>query len=230
MNKIISFMLLDFRVARAWLVIGSLFSSFMLTAASLDDSVNVFMFRLIGFLSVAFIVQPLAIEEKNSLSTLHATLPLTRCDIVKAKYLFFLCAQAIIMIPSLLLTMLLKPLFSQNNETTYLFIAVTFLTAFFIASILYPLYFKMGYAKAVFVLGFSVIALLSFAAIIVLVIGLLGTFGDLLRSFSDFFFQNFLAKLAFLIPATPLGKAAAGLLLFCLSYLLSRRIYRTRDI
>jgi hypothetical protein len=35
---------------------------------------------------------------------------------------------------------------------------------------------------------------------------------------------------ALLIPATPLGKVIAGLILLGLSYLLSLRIYRTRDL
>jgi hypothetical protein len=182
MNQILSLMLLDFRLAQVRLAAGVFFSLFMLTAASLDDSVGVIMFRFIGLLLVVFTAaQPLAIEEKDRLETLHATLPLTRCDIVKAKYLFFVCTQAIIMIPLLLLITLLKVLFFSDSEKAYFFIAVTFLTAFFIASILYPLYFKIGYRKATGVMSISVIVLLFFVFITFLSIGILGTFGGVLR-------------------------------------------------
>ena len=152
------------------------------------------------------IIQPFIITEKNRLETLHATLPLTRDDVVKAKYLYAVCIQAVVMLPALLL----KPLFFTNNETAY-FITGTLLTVSFLTAMLYPLYFKIGINKtqAVMAVLFVIIFIVLFAS----------------RSL-----PGFIALCARIIPATSLGKATAGLLLLFLSYLLSLKIYRTRDL
>jgi len=162
---------------------------------------------LAGLLLVTFITQPFIIEEKNRLATLHAMLPLTRGDIVKARYLYFVCIQAAITLPPLLV----KPLVFPNNEINNFFIAGTFLTASFTTAVFYPLCFKVGYGKAYAIIVLPV--LIFFIALFVP--------GAL---------PGFLALCAQIIPATSPGKAAAGLLLLCLSYLLSLRIYRTRDL
>ena len=88
---------------------------------------------------------------------------------------------------------------------------VAFLTAFFTAAIIYPLYFKIraGKAKGVYnVLGIPFVLAIVFSP---------EFRGVLINALTNF-------------AASPVRAVAAGLLLLCLSYLLSLRIYRTRDL
>lgn len=207
MNKILAFMLLDFRSMPIFTRIAiPLFLLFVTLNHPFRTSLVMSVF--VGFMSAVAIMQSFIDAEKNRLETLHATLPITRGDIVKARYLFFVCIQVAV----LLLLLLRKLLFFPNNEMSNFFIvaATAFLTASFIIAVFYPLLFKVGYRKA---------AILVSPPVIILVFLLLS--GAL---------PGFLAPGAQLTSATSLGNAAAGLILLCLSYLLSLKIYRTRDL
>ena len=208
MNRIAAFMLLDFRsLPTLQRVFVPCFLFLWMLMFFFDNPEKGASAVLPGFILVFLvIIQPCIITEKNRLETLYATLPLTRDDVVKAKYLYAVCIQAVVMLPALLL----KPLFFTNNGTAY-FITGTFLTVSFLTAMLYPLYFKIGINKtnAVMAVLFIIIFIVLFAS----------------RSL-----PGFAALCARIIPATSPGKAAAGLLFLCLSYLLSLRIYRTRDL
>ena len=176
---------------------------------SFEDSLKAFTSGWAGMMLVLFISQPFAVAEKNRLEALHATMPLTRDDVVKARYLYSVCILAAVMLPPLVL----KPFFLQVYEATYFIVAVAFMAVSFAIAVLYPLSFKIGYGKA------STIFYISFVLLIIISL-------FVARSLP----QEFLNVFAKLIPATSPGKATAGLLLLFLSYLLSLKIYRTRDL
>jgi len=173
----------------------------------------------VGFSSIMFmcvlvllILQPFAVAKKNTLETLYATMSLRRDDVVKARYLYSVCILAAVMLPPLLFRLLVFP----DNEAPYSFVTLAFLTVSFVIAILYPLSFKIGYIKA------STIFFISFFIYIFIFISIFVTRSSFMPEFPGLF--------AKLIPATSHGQVGMGLLLLCLSYLLSRRIYRTRDL
>ena len=147
------------------------------------------------------------LAEKNKLETLHAALPLTRGDIVKARYLFLVCVLVIVLFPLLLM----KLLFFPNNEKIYFYIAVAFLTTSFLTSLTYPFCFKIGVAKMQGV--FSLFFVLFFVTI--------------LRSPE---LRGRLSDVLSILTTSPVRTIAAGLILLYLSYLLSLKIYRTKDL
>ena len=208
MNRIAAFMLLDYRsLPTLQRIFVNCFLFLLMLVFFFDDSPKASSAIFPGFMVMYIaIIQPFIIAEKNKLVTLHATLPLTRDDVVKAKYLYAVCIQAVVMLPPLLL----RPLFFTNNATAC-FITGALLTVSFLTALMYPLYFKMGISKTNAVM-----------TVLVIIISIV--------LFASYSLPGFIALCARIIPATSPGKAAAGLLLLCLSYLLSLRIYRTRDL
>jgi len=205
MNRIAAFMLLDFRSLPIFGKIGIFIFILCTIGISFDDSTQSAPSIIFpGIILLIPFTQIFTIAEKNRLETLHAALPLTRDDIVKAHYLYFAFILAVFTFPSLLL----KLLFFPNNK--FLIIAGIFLFASFAAAIMCPLYLKLGSRKASGTMSFLTVAFF---------IILLTTRSRL----------EFLALCSRVIPATSAGKAAAGVIFLYLSYLLSLKIYRTRD-
>jgi hypothetical protein len=210
MNRIASFMRLDFRSLP---VLFKIFLSVIVVLSALFPIVDhlqgesATVFALISAWVVMMVIFDLfIISEKNRLETLHAMLPFTRGDIVKARYLFAVCIPAVVMLPPLFLTLLFP-----DNERTFFYVAGAFLAISAVTAIAYPLHFKFGSEKA---------------RAIITVLVVITIFHLILFSYS----AKLHAILALLIPSTSAGKAATGLILLFLSYLLSLRIYRTRDL
>jgi len=207
MNRIAAVMLLDFRSLSVINRIALLVSTVAAMFFYFDDSpLKGLAVLLPAFWVLSMINNMYALAEKYRIDMLQATLPLTRGDIVKARYLFFVCMQAVIMLPPLLINII----FSQDNEKVY-YVAVAFLTVSFFAAVMYPLYFKIGVGKAK---GVLIVLLIAFFT---------GFFGS--PGFRKLFWDTMLA-----FTASPVKATAAGLLLLGLSYLLSLKIYQTRDL
>ena len=118
------------------------------------------------------------------------------------------CIPAVVMLPPLLSAILF-----QNSEMAYFDVAVLFLLFSFMTAVLYPLFFKIGVEKAW--------AAMSLLGIIALFVFILFKSSAKLR-----------ALFALQIPAqfVAAGNAAAGLILLYLSYKLSLKIYREKDL
>jgi len=141
------------------------------------------------------------------------SLPLTKKDIVTGKYLLaiILCLSGTVI--SFLLTFLIlkiNPVSGFGVSEHLLATAVIFAIALFFASVLIPLVFKFGVEKG----RFFLIAIFAMPTAALLVIDQLG-----LTKPSDVVLLNF-AKL------TPL----LAILLFLLSYLLSVKIFSSKEI
>jgi hypothetical protein len=163
-----------------------------------------FLLKMIVMMAISpLIFNIFSIAEKNRLETLYATLSITRCDIVKARYLFFICVLAIVIFQSLLLTLL----FSQNSEKFYDFAAFIFISASFLAVLWYPLFFRIGTTKTYFTL---------FALFVIFVCAII-------------FFPSFRGSKLGISATSPVTITIVSLFL-CLSYLLSLKIYRTKDL
>ena len=212
MNRIISFIMLDFRSQPV--LFRTLLPCFLLSM------ITVFLFNIPSFVALPVLIIQICLviilisytfvfAEKNRLETLHNTLPLTRGDIVKARYLFLACILAIIMLPPLLI----KPLFFPNNENTYFYMNFVFGITSFSMAFMYPIYFKCCIAKA------QSNALMSFFGWV---------FGVLLHMGYRRLFSG--TSFTILSASSARRTAAAGLILLCLSYLLSLKIYRTKDL
>ena len=204
MNRIAAFMRLDFRSLQTVIFITLLpFLSLVIVSPSFIHSYGVAPWYFSILVIMLSIVQPLINAEKSKLGTLYSTLPLTRDDIVKARYLYFVCVSAVVILPALLL----KLLFFKDNEWIYFYMAVTFSIMSFFAAVSYPLYFIIRgvITKAViFIMFYSFIC------------------GTLSGYWREIF--ALVGRTNYLAPAM------AGLILFCLSYPLSLKIYRTRDL
>ena len=203
MSRIAAFMLLDFRVLPVLArIFWTVFLFLTMLAFSFGESLN----KSVEFFPVMFvfisIAQQFAIMRKNRLETLYVSLPLTRDDIVKAKYLSFVCLITFVTLtpPFMML------LFYQTNENIHFPMATLFLICSFFAAVLYPIAFKTSEKTMNFIFmvtGISyVVTVRSSPGIIIPLIEL----------------------------STPSVMVIVALILLYLSYLLSLRIYRNKDL
>jgi len=209
MNRIAQFMLMDFRampmasgiILSACFILGTFFL-FNPFDDSPDRSISGILFQaLIIGATMGHLFTVAATEE------FHVMLPLTRDDIVKAIYLSFICLLVIFVLPSLFI----KAFFFPVHGRISLQIASTILTGSFIATVLYPLYFRKGTSNIPAVAG----ALLATSIIC-------GAF--------SIYFVRVLCALLNSVTLTLAATAAVGAIFLYLSYLLSLKIYRTRDL
>ena len=206
MNRIICVMLLDFRsmpVISKILLAALILLIFKVSVAFTEFPLNKALPGSIAIWLLIVIMHPFVLVENNRLKRLHAALPLTRGDIVKARYLCIACILAVASLPHLLL----KPLFFPENDSLA---AGAFLAASFFTVLLYPPVFKFENRTLA---GRSI----SFIFIFCFIVGYSPVSG---------LFNLYL----WLIPATLPGKLAAWLILLCLSYLLSLKLYAKRDL
>ena len=206
MNRIISFIMLDFRSQPLMNKKAMTFFLVVTIASFLDNPSNEINVVFPLVLTTQLILNMFA-PEKNRLETLHATLTLTRGDIVKARYLIFVCVLATMA----LMPVLIKFLFYPNKEIIYSHMTAAFIIVSFFTSVMFPLCFKIGSGKAqgIFALFFAIF---------------IGAF------FYSPEFRGQLSNTMSILTTSPVRTIAAGLILLYLSYLLSLKIYRTRDL
>ncbi|MDR1735285.1 MAG: ABC-2 transporter permease [Oscillospiraceae bacterium] len=167
---------------------------------------------------MSFILNTFALEERNSLGKLYLTLPVRRRDIVAGRFrLSFLLIGAGITAGALL--MLLTSMFSQSNAIDF---RLDFAVFGLSASVLYSALLHVLTFPTLFWLGFQKGRLLG------MVLPIIVCFGGLtyiMNSLGDYAAELLNANLWFLSVAC----AAAALILFTLSYVLSAKAYERRE-
>lgn len=213
MNRLAALILLDFRLMSVLRKI-CLFILPILTFCVfflfnfLPERLGMTIGFLLIFVSI-IIAQPYTRAAQGRLDMFFATLPVTQGDIVKAIYLIFIFLQAIFVLPPLLI----KLLFFPDNERIYPYIIFVFLIASCCAAITYLVLF-LKY-QGVF-LSMSI----SFFSIIIGNFSKCGLFEDACTD-TDLL-QQFIVD-------SPVKSVAAGLLILCLSCLLSHKFYRVKS-
>ncbi len=221
MSKTMSFVQLDFYALKPYkrsLLILVLLGLGM-GAALRSISVLSSMFMVGQVLVMSY---PFAIGEKNGTDTLYATLSLGRTRVVRGRYAFVILVELIGIIVILLTAAAFSVLLAFEIVLSELLVSVCLLS--FIASLTvafqYPLFFKLGYAKAK---GFTYIPLMLIS------IGI-GVLPSLAKELPDFDW----AELLNLASANPLLMYAAPVLLgwalLAVSCAISCKVYGRRDL
>lgn len=153
MNKILSFVRLDYITVKPYLTLKNLFIfiavALVMTISSGDSasSIGILMMYAVLFSSNSF-----AVGEKNGIDALYVTLSINRHTVVLGRYLFTLivdaCAGLIAYVISFILMTVLKQDF--NALESFIAVLVMFLIYSVLQAIQLPIYFKLGYAKAKF--------------------------------------------------------------------------------
>lgn len=224
MSKALSFTRLDFVTIKPYLTVKNLL---LLLAVCVFFGVGTGsapgMIGIVVMYSSIYASYPFAVGEKNSLDMLYATLPISRKRIVEGRYLFSLCMNVSAAVLSVLLSgALLTALNKGWNLTEALVTAGGSMGLFLlIESVQLPLYFKLGYAKAKFLVY---LPLAAFPAVVIAGASLFGKENSLaaVRSLTAWLDANLYLALAFaaLVPCAA----------FIASCLLSVSIYRKRDL
>jgi ABC-type transport system involved in multi-copper enzyme maturation permease subunit len=188
---------------------------------------------LLSFFMLSFSVNPFAVEEKGKLDHLYLTLPVTRKTIVNARFGLSLIMLFAGIVFGVLLTILMSALlygktvffehsFQADFATMFLLICVSLLLYAIMNLSMFPILFKIGYAKGK-ALGFYIPVGVSMAIIYALF--LLGIYNN---SFNTWL-QSFLEwSLDYNVWAAVIILAMA-VIFFSISYALSQRVYSRRE-
>jgi len=172
-----------------------------------ENSRNWGVLFLFLIMTSLLINMPLGVAKQDKHDMFLATLPLSLGDIVKARYLSFICIQVVFALPPLFIKFLLFP----NNEMIYFYIVSVFLAASLLAALIYPIFFLFQSRSAT-----SMFQSLLFAVLVSV------------YSFTNS--REIAYDLPITVAAAPVKAIAAGFIFLCLSCLLSHKIYKTRDL
>lgn len=230
MNKLQSFVRLDFMTVKPYLTVKNLLlfaaTALILTAMYSDISSGMGVGMLIGTLLVGY---PFAAGEKCNLDALYPTLSVGRKTVVLGRYVFSLVFNLCAVLFSIALAaaaMLAVHAFGwgfgTEPGTGNPLDAALVLSAVMIViqAIQLPMYFRLGYTKA------RTLAIVPFAAMMAGYLAFAVTSSGLLElGTADALALAKLLETGLVIPAA----VAAVLLIVTISYLLSLRFYRKRE-
>ena len=185
------------------------------------------------YMMLSFSVNPFAVEEKGKLDNLYLTLPVTRETIVNARYGLSLILQFLGLIVGTIVTIALSAAlynktilfehgFRADFNTIFLIICCSLLFCAMMNLSMFPMLFKIGYAKGkavgfyIPVIGSAVIGYGIFIAWV----------------FNSAFHTWLLSAVGWALANTVWAAIiilAAAVFILALSYLLSQRIYAKRE-
>ncbi|MDR3270831.1 MAG: ABC-2 transporter permease [Peptococcaceae bacterium] len=165
MNKLISFVRLDFKTLKPYLTIKNLliFAAIAIFLSAINGTVE--MSLGIGFmLGTLFISYPFAIGEKSNMDALYTTLSVHRRTVVLGRYLFTFLLNICAIVFSFVFATFgvfgarLANVFQNGSGDSFTIILVLSALLVLIQTIQLPIFFKLGYTKAKFmsVLPFAI--------------------------------------------------------------------------
>ena len=172
---------------------------------------------------ILIVSYPFSIGERNRLDILYATLSIKRSTVVSGRYGFAVVMEigciGIALVVSWLLSFFLDAAF--DLQETLLMLCMLSGVFSLIASVQFPLYFKLGYSKA------RMLALLPFF-ILFIALFQIPTIAE--WAGYSFSWESFSLPTAGASAIWYMGPVLAGLVLLWGSSLLSSRIYKARDL
>jgi len=194
---------------------------------------EIFIIPVIAFMMLAFSINPFAVEEKGKLDNLYLTLPVTRKAIVSARFGLSLIMEFVGLIVGTVVTVILSAAlygrtigfehtFKADFDSIFLLVCGSLLFYAIMNLSMFPILFKIGYAKGK-TLGFFIPLGVSMA--LIYAVFLVGMFNDSIREFGMAALEWSLANV---IPTAVILLGAAALIL-AISYVLSRKLYARRE-
>ena len=167
MNKLLSFVRLDFITVKPYLTIKNLLIFAVVAVFLTTMSGNVGSGMGVGImLGTLFISYPFAVGEKSNMDALYATLSLSRKTVVAGRYLFSLIFNLCAVIFSIgfaIVGILVSRAFGLRMGAGEVLLTGFLLAAVFIViqAMQLPLFFRMGYTKARFFSMVPYVALMT---------------------------------------------------------------------
>ena len=192
-----------------------------------------FIVLFMSYLTLVFSVNPFAVEEKGKLDNLYLTLPVTRKTIVRARFGLSLIMQFAGLIVGIIVTIIYARLlygreviythtFKANFDTMFLTVCTSLLFYAVMNLSIFPILFKLGYAKGKAVGFFMPVAGICAAIIFIF------TLWQFKGAFRAFILSAHKWALANAVITAVLMLAAAALIL-AFSYTLSYKVYAKRE-
>jgi len=161
MNKTLSFVRLDFITIKPYLKLKNLAILFIIAIfMSINDTSSSGTIGFIMAFALIFSSYPFVIAEKNNLDALYATLPMKKETIVSGRYIFFFVLDILSGVAACVISFILQTVMNRefNIREALLFTSGIFAIYSFFQMIQLPIYFKLGYTKAKFLVYLPIIA------------------------------------------------------------------------
>ena len=169
MSKLLSFVKLDFITLKPYLTTKNLIILLIVaTVFSVNKTDEATILGLIMAFALMYSSYPFAVGEKNGIDALYAMLPVSKNNIVLGRYVFFIILDIMSGITACLLLFGIKTIMNHsfNLAVTLLSALVIFIIFSIFQAIQFPIYFKLGYAKAKF-LAYTPFIIFPLIAIII---------------------------------------------------------------
>lgn len=186
-----------------------------------------------SYMMLSFSINPFAVEEKGELDNLYLTLPVTRKNIVNARMGLSLIMQLVSLVIGIIATIAYSAFlygrtiiytrtFNADFSTMLLIVCVSLLLYAVLNLSMFPILFKIGYAKGK-TLGFYVpIAVFTIVMLIIYMLWQINSaFRDFVVMTTEWAFANTLWVAIMLL--------AIAILFFIISYLFSHKVYAKRE-
>ena len=167
MNEILSFAKLDYITIKCYLTFKNLVMFLLIfTFMGYFTGEVAAPIGMMMMYSTIYASYPFAVGDTNGIDTLYATLPITRKNIVIGRYVFALCLNVIVGIIGFVISGFLMVLLGKgyNWKETAIVLLFCFAAFSILEFVQLPIYFKLGYAKAKFLVylplvGFPVVVM-----------------------------------------------------------------------
>jgi ABC-type transport system involved in multi-copper enzyme maturation permease subunit len=190
------------------------------------SGLSIVLIPLGGYIAIVFSTNAFDVEEKGKLEYLYLTLPLTRKSIVFGRFAFMLTCVTVILVLSGVLTFFTMPTlefgtykYDIEPSLIMLICALGFAFSGLVNLSMYPVLFRLGYAKGKglgLYIPAAIISLIFLAITAIFNIHL-----ELIAGYISYWFSH-MEKGSFIL-------VAVGIMLYYLSYRLSLRMYSRRN-
>lgn len=222
MNKVLSCAGLDFKLVKPYtksvlfLLALGIFMGFMFKSSETLSSYIMVMIMLV-------MSYPFAVIDKNRLDILYGTLSISRKAIVIGRYVFVLIFIAACTLLSFGCSVILSAIVKEEIVLSQLLLltCVLFAAVSLVVALQYPIYFKLGYAKA------KIVAMIPLFIIFSLII-LIPTIAKLANL--NFFLTGMFESLAQHAVILSISALLVGLIFLGISCYVSYKLYEKKDM
>ena len=169
MNKVLSFVKLDFITVKPYLTVKNLLILLVIVVAlSINNTAGGVLIGIIMAFALMYSSYPFAVGEKSCIDQLYSTLPMNKRNIVLGRYGFVISLDIMSGAVACLILFACQTALQRafSWPETLLTILVLFVIYTFSQAIQLPIYFKLGYTKAKF-LAYLPIAVFPLVAVAV---------------------------------------------------------------
>lgn len=218
MGNIIDLVKLDYYIQKAYILGRILIIAIIATFIVILNRNPPLIMYVISLAMANSMGASFSIYEKSKLNMLYGVLPVRKQQIVIGRYLFTLAFGLVTEVIGVVLTLIAAYALhiSISNFAFIAYLSSSFFIFCLFVSVQFPLYFKYEFSKII------AVAMLPLILLFIIGVTVIKKYADLFSQIINFFIQN--QSMVWMVGI------GAGLVILCISCLLSCNIYKNREL